>query len=69
MLASHTNVGLACPRRHQASELRRLGATLFLVNRAIHDPDHVLHRQLLGQQDARQGDLDQGALYLLRGNY
>ena len=36
----------------QPAELRRLGATLFLANRAIHDPDHVLHRQLVGQQDA-----------------
>ena len=31
------------------AELRRLGATLFLANRAIHDPDYVLHRQLVGQ--------------------
>ena len=36
----------------QPAELCRLGATLFLANRAIHDPDHVLYRQLLGQQDA-----------------
>ena len=27
----------------QPAELRRLGATLSLANRAIHDPDHVLH--------------------------
>ena len=27
----------------QPVELRRLGATLCLANRAIHDPDHVLH--------------------------
>ena len=39
------------------AELRRLGATLFLSNRAIHDPNHVLHRQLLGQQDAHLGRL------------
>ena len=36
----------------QPAELRRLGATLFLANRAIHDPDYVLHKQLVGQQDA-----------------
>ena len=54
----------------QPAELRRLGATLFLANRAIHDPDYVLHRQLVGQQDAHLGDLDQDAhLYLLGGNY
>ena len=41
----------------QPAELRRLGATLSLVNRAIHDPDHVLHGQLVGQQDAHQGRL------------
>ena len=41
----------------QPAELRRLGATLFLANLAIHDPDHVLHRQLVGQQDAHLGRL------------
>ena len=41
----------------QEAELRRLGATLFLANRAIHDPDHVLHGQLIGQQDAHLGRL------------
>ena len=41
----------------QPAELRRLGATLFLANRAIHHPDYVLHRQLVGQQDAHQGRL------------
>ena len=41
----------------QQAELRQLGATLFLANRAIHDPDHVLHGQLVGQQDAHQGRL------------
>ena len=41
----------------QPAELRRLGATLFLVNRAIHDSDHILHGQLVGQQDAHQGKL------------
>ena len=35
----------------QPSEIRRLGATLSLANRAVHDPDHVLHGQLVGQQD------------------
>ena len=56
-LTSHTNGGLACPRVIQPPELRRLGATLSLANRAIHDPDHVLHRQLVGQQDAHLGRL------------
>ena len=41
----------------QPAELRRLGATVSLPNRAIHDPDHVLHGQLVGQQDARLGRL------------
>ena len=41
----------------QPAELRRLGATLFLANRAIHDPDNVLYRQLVGQQDAHLGRL------------
>ena len=38
----------------QPAELRRLGVTIFLANRAIHDPDYVLHRQLVGHQDAHQ---------------
>ena len=41
----------------QPPELRRLGATLSLPNRAIHDPDHVLHEQLVGQEDAHWGRL------------
>ena len=41
----------------QPAELRRLEATLFLANRAIHNPDHLLHRQLIGQQDAHLGRL------------
>ena len=41
----------------QPAELRRLGATLFLANCAIHDPDYVLHRQLVGQQNAHLGRL------------
>ena len=52
MLASHTNGGLACLAGIHPAELRRLGATLFLANRAIHDPDYVLQRQLVGQQNA-----------------
>ena len=32
----------------QPAELHRLRATLSLANRAIHDPDHVLHRLLVG---------------------
>ena len=39
------------------AEVGRLGGTLSLANRAIHDPDHVLHVQLVGQQDAHQGRL------------
>ena len=35
----------------QPAELCRLGATLFLANRAIHDPDYELQGQLVGQQD------------------
>ena len=41
----------------QPAELRQLGATLFLVNRAIDDPNYILHRQLVGQQDAYLGRL------------
>ena len=41
----------------QPAELRRLGATFSLANRAIHDLDNVLHGQLVGQQDAYQGRL------------
>ena len=41
----------------QPAVLRRLGATLFWANRAIHDPDHVLHKQLVRQQDVHQGKL------------
>ena len=39
----------------RSAELRGLGATLSMTNRAIHDPDHVLHGQLVGQQDAHLG--------------
>ena len=42
----------------QPAELRRLGATLSLASHAIHEPDHVLHGQLFGQQDAHLGNLD-----------
>ena len=41
----------------QPAELCRLGATLSLANRAIHDPDHALHGELVGQQNANQGRL------------
>ena len=41
----------------QPAELRRLGAIRSLANCAIHDPDHVLHGQLVEQQDAHQGGL------------
>ena len=33
----------------QPAELRRIGVTLSLANRAIHDPNHVLHGQLVGR--------------------
>ena len=41
----------------QSAELCRLGATFSLANRAVHDPDHVLHGQLVWQQVAHQGRL------------
>ena len=41
----------------QPSELRRLGATLSLANSAIHDPDRVLHGQLVGQHNTHLGRL------------
>ena len=41
----------------QPAELCRLGVTLSLANRAIHDLDHVLHGQLVEQQDAQLGRL------------
>ena len=41
----------------QPAELSQLGATLSLANRAIHDPDHILYGQLIGQQDAHLGRL------------
>ena len=41
----------------QPAELRQLGVILSLENRAIHDSDHVLHGQLVGQQDAHLGRL------------
>ena len=41
----------------QPAELRQLGAKLSLANGAIHDPDQVLHGQLVGQQDAHPGRL------------
>ena len=54
----------------QPAELRRLGATLSLANRAIHDPDHELHEQLIGQQDAHLGRLRSGRPFVpAAGNY
>ena len=41
----------------QPAELRRLGTTLSLANRAIHNLDHALHGQLFGQQYSHQGRL------------
>ena len=48
----------------QPAELRRLGAILFLANRAIHYPDNVLHRQLVGQQFAHPGRLRSRRLFV-----
>ena len=48
----------------QPAELRRLGATLSLANRAIHDSDHVPHGQLVGQQDAHQRRLRSRRLFV-----
>ena len=54
----------------QPAELRQLEATLSLANRAIHDPNHVLHGGWLGSSMCTEENLDQDAhLYLLRGNY
>ena len=36
----------------QPAELRRQGATLSLANRSFLDPNHILHGQLYGSQDA-----------------
>ena len=41
----------------QPPELRRRGATLSLANRATLNPDHILHEQLVGRQNAHQGRL------------
>ena len=41
----------------QPAELRRRGATLSLANRATLNPDHILHEQLVGKQNAHQGRL------------
>ena len=54
----------------QPAELRRLEATLSLADGAIHDPDHVLHGQLVSQQNTHQVRLRSDAhLYQLRGSY
>ena len=42
------------PAGIQPAELRQLRATLFLANRAIHDPNYVLRGQLFEQQDGHQ---------------
>ena len=39
----------------QPDELYQLGATISLANHVIHDPDRVLHGQLVEQQDAHLG--------------
>ena len=41
----------------QPAELRRQEATLSLANRATLNPDHILHEQLVGKQNAHQGRL------------
>ena len=41
----------------QPAELRRRGVTLFLANRTTLNPDHILHEQLVGKQNAHQGRL------------
>ena len=41
----------------QPADLRQLGATFSLANCALHDPDHVLHGQFVGQQNAHLGRL------------
>ena len=41
----------------QPAELRRRGATLSLANHATLNPDHILHEQLVGKQNAHQGRL------------
>ena len=41
----------------QPAKLRRRGATLSLANRATLNPDHILHEQLVGKQNAHQGRL------------
>ena len=41
----------------QPAELRRRGATLSLANRGTLNPDHILHEQLVGKQNAHQGRL------------
>ena len=56
-LAYHTNGGLACPRRHPASCALPIRSDALFGECAIHDPDHVQHGQLVGQQDAHLGRL------------
>ena len=54
----------------QPAELHRLGATLSLANRAIHDPTMYCTDSWLSSRMRTRGDLDQDAhLYLLLGNY
>ena len=38
----------------QPAELYRQGATFSLANHSCLDPDHILHGQLCGSQDARR---------------
>ena len=41
----------------QPAELRRRGATLSLANRATLNPDHILHEQLVGKENAHHARL------------
>ena len=48
----------------QPAERCQLGATLSLTNCAIPDPDHVLHEQVVGQQDVHLERLRSRCLFL-----
>ena len=54
MPASHSNGPPTYTLRHQAAELRRMGATLSLAYRGSLDPDHILYGLLSGSSDTCQ---------------
>ena len=54
MPASHSNRPPTCTLRHPATELRRMGATLFLAHHGSLDPDHILYGLLSESSDTRQ---------------